>query len=88
MSTTFQRNGTTLRQTIEAFAGYQTAPVAGTTALLFGACAAEAHGRCPERTTIGEQTLVCSCSCHEGIDPADFDAAYGTAWWAEQREEA
>lgn len=75
----------TLRQTIEAFAGYQTAPVAGTKALLFGACASEAHGRCPERTTVGATALVCNCP-HHGEQAEVFDALYGEPWWVEQAE--
>jgi hypothetical protein len=85
MSVSLGQKRTTLRYSLERAAGMHTAPVAGTTALLFGACDAEAHGRCPERTTVGARVLGCSCPCH-AEQAADFDARYGEPWWAAQSE--
>lgn len=86
MTTTSQDPTTSLRTVLETFAGYHTPPQTGTKALPFGACAAKAHDRCPEHTKMGATTLICDCSCHEAMDPADFDAAYGAPWWVEVEE--
>jgi hypothetical protein len=68
----------TLRQNLERAAGMHTAPVAGTKVQECGACAAGACVRCLPRVTVGARELVCPCT--HGIDPADWDAAYGPPW--------
>lgn len=88
IATNSTQSSVSLREILEAFAGYQPKPDTGTRVLLFGACAADGHARCPEHTTVAATTYLCRCTCHAGIDPADFDAAYGTAWWAETSEGA
>lgn len=69
---------------LEKAAGMHTAPVAGTTVLQCGACASEAHGRCKGCITVGARTLVCPCT--HGMDPAEWDAAYGPPWGDEVDE--
>lgn len=82
-SPTQNQRSTSLRSVIERAAGMHTAPVAGTRTMVFGACDAGAHGRCHERAVIGATVYICSCDHHNGIDAAEWDAAYGTAWWGE-----
>lgn len=77
---------TDLRDILEHAAGYHIRPQTGTTALLFGACAVEAHGRCKNQIQLGVQGLVCSCPCHEEQAEA-FDNLYGAPWWAARVDE-
>lgn len=78
---------TNLRDTIEHFAGYHIRPQTGTEVMLFGACHLKAHERCPSSIQLGPTTLLCSCDCHNGIDPAEWDQAYGAPWWAARVDE-
>lgn len=86
MTATFPRQATTLRQALERAAGMHTAPVAGTMIGIFGTCVSKAHERCDGQRVVGVMTYICDCPCHTGIDPADFDAAYGPPWGVEVNE--
>jgi len=84
MTATFPRQST-LRQTLERAAGMHPAPQPETRVTLFGACDSEAHGRCDGCRTVGVTAYRCSCECH-AEQAADYDARWGSPWWATMDE--
>lgn len=84
MTTTHRKPSTHLRDTLEAFAGYNPPPFAGHTILVFGACASGGHDRCPGKIVVGPTTYLCRCCAGHGLpDPAAWEQEYGTPWWGE-----